>query len=183
MNITLIRAASLACSFITLATPSRATVLVGADLGELAHDAVAIARGRVASVDAQWTDGRRSIETIVTLDVDTYLKGSLGSSVQFRVPGGVLGRYRSIVVGAPAFEVNERVVVFLGARGPMVPYVVGFSQGVYRVVADSSGWKVTPPAMLPVAAPVKIVRGDPSRGPMPLAEFEQRVRQLAGGAR
>jgi hypothetical protein len=86
-------------------------------------------------------------------------------------------------VGAPAFEVNERVVVFLGARGPIVPYVIGFSQGVYRVVADSAGWKVTPPAMLPVATPVKIVRGDPSRGPMPLAEFEQRVRQLAGGAR
>src|SRR4051812_26819449 len=127
MRISVTRFAFLVCSFVALSVHARATVLIGADLGELAHDAIAIARGRVVAVDAQWTDGRRSIETIVTLDVETYLKGSLGPSVQFRVPGGVLGRYRSIVVGAPAFEVNERVVVFLGARGPVVPYVVGFS--------------------------------------------------------
>jgi hypothetical protein len=165
-------------------TPAaRATVLIGADVGELAHDAIAIARGRVAAVDAQWTDGRRSIETIVTLDVDTYLKGSLGPSVQFRVPGGTLGRYRSIVVGAPAFEVNEQVVVFLGARGPVVPYVLGFSQGVYRVVAESSGWVVTPPAMLPAAGRTTIVRGDRSRARLPLGEFEQRVRALAGATK
>src|SRR5262245_8105054 len=165
---------------LTFPALARATVLIGADLGELAHDAVAIARGRVVAVDAQGTAGRRSIETIVTLDVETYLKGSLGASVQFRVPGGVLGRYRSIVVGAPAFEVNERVVVFLGARGPVVPYVVGFSQGVYRVVAEASGWVVTPPALLPVAGRTTIVRGDRSRGRLPLGEFEQRVRALAG---
>jgi len=168
---------------VALSSRADATVLVGADLGELAHDAVAIARGRVVAVDPQWTDGRQSIETIVTLDVETYLKGSLGSSVQFRVPGGVLGRYRSVVVGAPTFEVNDRVVVFLGARGPMVPYVVGFSQGVYRVVPGSSGWVVTPPAMLPVAVRTKVVRGDTTRRPLPLGDFEQRVRALAGAAR
>jgi hypothetical protein len=168
---------------VALSAHPRATVLVGADLGELAHDAMAIARGRVVAVDAQWTDGRRSIETIVTLDVDAYLKGSLGPSVQFRVPGGMLGRYRSIVVGAPTFEVNERVVVFLGARGPAVPHVLGFSQGVYRVVAESSGWVVTPPAVLPVAGRTTIVRGDRARGRLPLGEFEQRVRVLAGATK
>src|SRR5262249_30578964 len=89
---------------VALSTQARATVLVGADLGRLAHDAVAIVRGRVVAVAARWTDGRRSIETIVTMDVETYLKGSLGPSVQFRIPGGVLGRYSSIVVGAPTFE-------------------------------------------------------------------------------
>jgi hypothetical protein len=183
MKITFVCFGFLVAVLLACSAPARATVLIGADLGELAHDAIAIARGRVVAVDAQWTGGRRSIETIVTLDVETYLKGSLGSSVQFRVPGGVLGRYRSIVVGAPAFDVNERVVVFLGARGPVVPYVVGFSQGVYRVTPASSGWVVTPPAMLPVATPTKIVRGDQSRRPMALGEFEQRVRELAGGPR
>ena len=45
-----------------------------------------------------------------------------------------MGRYRSIFVGAPEFAVDQRVVVFLGARGPSVPYVLGLSQGVYRIV-------------------------------------------------
>src|SRR4051812_7535198 len=127
-----------------------ATIVVPADLGELARDARAIVVGRVAAVDGRWTDDRRTIETIVTLDVDTYLKGSFGSTLQFRVPGGVLGRYRNIVVGAPEFVSNQHVVVFLGARGPMIPYIVGFNQGVYRVVRDADGgWVVTPPAPLP----------------------------------
>jgi len=171
---------------LTFAAPARATVLIGVDLGELARDAQAIARGRVVAVDAQWTPDRRTIETLVTLEVESYLKGALGGTVQFRVPGGSLGRFRSIVVGAPEFAVDDRVVVFLGARGPSVPYVLGFSQGVFRVVrsGDGSTWLVTPPAILPsVAGTVAIVRGDPSRRPLPLTDFEQRVRALAGSAR
>jgi hypothetical protein len=169
-----------------LAAPVRATVVVAADLGELAREARAIVRGRVQSVDGRWTDDRRTIETIVTLEVASYLKGALGPTVQFRVPGGDLGRYRSIVVGAPLFAVNEEVVVFLGASGPAVPYILGFNQGVYRVVraADNSGPVVTPPALLPsVAGTTPVVRGDPSRRPLPLAGFEERVRALAGGSK
>jgi hypothetical protein len=172
---------------LVLAVPSRATTLIAADLGELSHDARAIVRGRVAAVDSQWTEDRGTIETIVTLEVESYLKGALGPALRFRVPGGDLGRFRSIVVGAPVFAVDQRVVVFLGARGPSVPYVLGLSQGVFRVVRapDNAGWVVTPPAILPAvdggvtAGP--IVRGDPSRRALPLAEFEQRVRALAGG--
>ncbi len=173
-------------ALIVIAPSAHATTLVPADLGELSHDAIAIARGRVVSVDARWTDDRRAIETLVTIDVAGYLKGDLGSTLQFRVPGGQLGRLRSIVVGAPEFTEDEQVVVFLGARGPSIPHLVGFSQGVYRIVraADNSGWMVTPPAMWPsVTGTRAIVRGDPLRTPVALVDFEQRVRALAGGAR
>src|SRR6476659_3016069 len=131
------------------AAPGRATTIVPADLGELSRDAVAIARGRVADVRSQWTEDRGTVETIVTLEVESYLKGTLGAFVRFRVPGGELGRYRTIVVGAPDF--------------------VGFNQGVFRVIraADDSGGVVTPPlgAAGPVA--VRIVRGDAARRPLP----------------
>jgi hypothetical protein len=163
-----------------------ATVVVGTDLAQLSRAATAIARGRVADVQGRWTEDRRTIETIVTLDVDGYLKGALGPTLQFRVPGGQLGRFRSIVVGAPEFAVDDRLVVFLGATGPMVPYILGLNQGVYRIVAApaGNGWQVTPPPLIPTAAPATpIVRGDVQRKPLALAEFEQRVRTLAGGGR
>src|ERR1700709_1968290 len=147
------------------AMSARATILIPADLGELSRDALAIAAGRVAGLDAQWTDDHRTIETIVTLEVDSYLKGRLGATLRFRVPGGELGRFRSVVVGAPAFAVDQRVVVFLGARGPSVPFVLGMSQGVFRLSrsADNSGWLVTTPVIMPAAAgaSTRIVRGDP----------------------
>ena len=164
------------CMLVALAVPSRATTIIPADLGELSRDARAIARGRVAAVDSQWTEDRGTIETMVTLEVESYLKGALGPMLRFRVPGGELGRFRSIVV-------------FLGARGPSVPYVLGLSQGVFRIVRalDNSGWLVTPPAILPAGAGTvaagPIVRGDPSRRALPLADFEQRVLALAGGPR
>jgi hypothetical protein len=171
---------------LTLASTARATVVIPADLAELSRDAIAIVRGRVARVDAQFTEDRGAIETIVTLEVESYLKGALGQIVRFRVPGGELGRFRSIVVGAPEFAVDQHVVVFLGAFGPSVPHIVGFNQGVFRVVrgADNSGWVVAPPANLPVVgASARIVRGDSSRRALPLGDFEQKVRTLAGGAR
>ena len=172
---------------VMLAVPARATVLIPADLGELSRDALAIARGRVAALDAQWTEDRGTIETIVTLEVESYLKGSLGPTLHFRVPGGELGRFRSVVVGAPAFAVDQHVVVFLGARGPSVPYVLGMSQGVFRVsrAADNSGWLVTSPVMLPATsgATTRVVRGDPSRRAQALGDFEQTVRALAGGSK
>ena len=176
----------LLCGLIaTLSVPARATVLIPADLGELSRDAIAIARGRVAALDTQWTEDRGTIETIVTLEVESYLKGALGSTLRFKVPGGELGRFRSVVVGAPEFAVDQRVVVFLGARGPSVPYVLGFNQGVYRVSRAASGWMVTSPVLMPAVSggAVRVVRGDPARRAQPLGDFEQAVRSLAGGAK
>jgi hypothetical protein len=178
--------ATLLVALAALSDPLGATVVVPADIGELARDARVIVRGRVVAVDGRWTEDRRTIETLVTIEAASYLKGALGPTLQFRVPGGDLGRYRSIVVGAPLFAVDEQVVVFLGANGPAVPYIVGFNQGVYRIArsADNSGWLVTPPALLPSAGgTTPVVRGDPSRRPLPLVDFEQRVRALAGGAK
>jgi hypothetical protein len=164
---------------------AHATTLVPADLGELTRDAQAIARGRVAAVESRWTADHRAIETLVTLEVDTYLKGSFGSSLQFVIPGGVLGRYRSVFVGAPQFAEDQHVVVFLAANGPALPHLVGFSQGVYRVLwsQDTSAWIVTPTPALPAAATTPIVRGDPARAAMLLATFEQRVRALSSAPR
>jgi hypothetical protein len=171
----------LCCAFACASAPASASVVIPMNLGELSREALTIARGRVVALDARWTDDHRRVETVVTLEAEAYLKGAFGPVVQFRVPGGRLGRYRSILVGAPEFVLGQRVVVFLAARGPAVPFLLGLGQGVFRIVPGAGGWIVTPPAILPTAGgPVGIVRGDPARRPLPLADFERQVRVLAG---
>ena len=164
---------------VTLTGRAEGTVLVSADLSELARDARAIARGRVVAVEARWTEGRRTIETLVTLETESYLKGGLGETVQFRVPGGVLGRFRNVVVGAPHFTAGERIIVFLGARGPSVPFILGLNQGLYRLATTAAGDIVTPPPLVPGTTPA--ARGSQRLRPATLAQFEADVRRLARG--
>ena len=78
-----------------------AMVYVPMTFKALVTEARVIVVGRVAGTDAQWTDGRRSIETLVTIDVEQYLKGDMGRSVTIRVPGGQVGPYLSLMPGAP----------------------------------------------------------------------------------
>ncbi|MBM3770118.1 MAG: hypothetical protein FJW27_02305 [Acidimicrobiia bacterium] len=163
-----------------LLTPAaHATVLVPVDLRELSREAGAIVRGRVVSVASHWTDDRRGVETRGTLDVESSLKGSLGEAVTFRVPGGRVRRVRSIVVGAPQFALDERVIVFLGHRGPSVPHVIGLGQGVYRIRAEGPIERVTPVALVGTATPQRLVRGDSARRPWSLEAFEREVQALA----
>ena len=112
------------------ALPAAAAVLVPAGLAELSREAGAIVHGRVVGVEGVWTAGRRGIETVVTLPVTTALKGQPGGEVRLRVPGGELGRYRSVMVGAPVFREGDEVIVFLGGRAPALPNLLGLGQGV-----------------------------------------------------
>ncbi len=70
---TMSKLAAVCLCLLASAAAAHATVLVPADLGELSRDARAIARGRVARVEPRWTEDHRTIETIVSLEVDTYL--------------------------------------------------------------------------------------------------------------
>lgn len=172
-----------------VAPMAEATVLIPMALGELSRDAGAIVRGRIVAVESRWTEDRRGVETRVTLEVESALKGSFGETVTFRVPGGRVGRVRSLVIGAPQFTLEERVIVFLGHRGPSVPHLLGLGQGVFRVTVVGQAQQVTPVALIGTATPQRLVRGDPARRPRSLEAFEQQVHALAhssapaGGAR
>ena len=161
-----------------------ATVLLPADLGELARGSQAIVHGRVTGVRAEWVAGHRRIDSFVTVDAVEYFKGDFGRAVTFRVPGGQIGRFRAVTMGAPVFLEGDEVVLFLGARGPSVPYVLGLSQGVFRVVAEPGSGRrlVTPPAVVAGAEPAVVRRGDGGRRPIDLASFGDTVRGLAAGA-
>lgn len=167
-----------------MAGTANATVYVAADLAELVTRARSIVHGHVVAADAQWAPGRRAVETIVTVAVDEHLKGRLGETVTVRVPGGQMGPYRTIMVGAPTFREGDEVVLFLATRGPAIPHLVGLGQGVFRVRRDAATGAATvtsswPAAPAGSATPVRITRGDPARRPTPLREFSARVRALA----
>jgi hypothetical protein len=163
-----------------------ATVIMPASLGDLVTGARAIVHGQVVAIEPRWADGRRQIETLVTVRAEEYLKGNLGSEVTFKVPGGQMGPYRRVVVGAPIFREGEEVVVFLNAQGPAVPWISGLNQGVFRVAQNAAGVKVVIPGVsLTAGENAPVVRGWSLRERPGLRAFSEQVRVLAreGGAR
>ncbi len=178
--------ASLVAVALLVPAAVHATVVIPVDLKTLAARAEAIAHGRVIDVRSEWAQAGRQVQTIVTIEVSNYLKGNLGAQVVFRVPGGQIGPYRSVRVGAPVFRSGDEVVVFLAANGPAFPHIVGFHQGVFRVVADpSTGRRLVASPILtgPARTSKPIVRGDPARKPVALETFENQVRALVEQAR
>jgi hypothetical protein len=159
---------------------ARATVLLPAEFREIVGDSQIIAYGRVVDASAELSDDRKRIETIVTFEVETYLKGGPGETITFRVPGGQVGRYRSITVGAPVFENGTEAVLFLRKPDNGLPYVFGLNQGMFRVQRDSRTHRrlVIPPLVARSDTPERVVRGAASRQPMPLEAFGAQVRSI-----
>jgi hypothetical protein len=159
----------------------RATVLIPIEFRELVTISSVIVHGRVTDVRGEWTDGRRGVETLVTVDASEYLKGHLGGTFTIHVPGGQLGRYRTVFVGAPEFRAGDEVVLFLRASR-----IVGLSQGAFRVVPDFQSGRptvVSPIVMsLDPGGPEAVVRGDSRRKPVALDAFRDVVRQVLAGA-
>lgn len=170
-------------------TPSlSATVLLPADFRQIVDGSQIIVYGRVTDVRPEWTDGRRRIESVVTVAASDFYKGPPSRTVTVRVPGGQVGRYRSVMVGAPEFKAGDEVVLFLKAQGPAVPRIFGLNQGVFRVRVDARSGRrlVTVPILSPRGATPEIVqRGAAHRRPLPLAQFASQVRTVVqqGGVR
>jgi hypothetical protein len=171
-----------AAALVALSAAVHATVIVPIEFRELVNTAPVIVFGKVVEVRSDWVDGRRSVETFVTVEAGEYLKGNLGEKVTLRVPGGQIGRYRTVFVGAPEFREGDEVVLFLKHAGPAYPYIVGLSQGAFRVMTEPGTgrrWVTTPIVMGTGGdAPERVVRGDVARRPLPMERFRDSVRDV-----
>jgi hypothetical protein len=167
----------------------RATVLLPAEFREIVAGSQIIVYGRVVAVRPEWSSDRSRIDTVVTVTVGSYLKGGPGDTVTFRVPGGQIGRYRNVMVGAPQFRPGEEAILFLSAAGPSIAHVFGLSQGVFRVRMEGRSGRriVVPPVLIAQSEdPQTVTRGDASRRQLSLDDFAATVRTAmaqSGGAR
>lgn len=168
-----------------LAAPARmtATVFLPADFTTVVTGSEVIVHGRVIDVTARLVGPRRTIESLVTLEVIDGIKGVSTQAVTFRVPNGQVGRYRRILVGAPEFVEGDEAFVFLHGRAPAIPSLFGLSQGIYRVARSGGRTVVAPPVMARGGAAERVVRGDPARTPIDATLFAREVRAVLGRAR
>jgi hypothetical protein len=167
---------------VLVSTMASATVIVPAELKEIVAGSNVIAYARVVDIRAEWAEGRRWVDTVVTAEVVSYLKGGPAETITFKVPGGKLGRYRSVFVGAPIFTRGDEAVLFLKPNSGDLPDVFGVNQGVFRVRVDSrTGQRiVVPPPIMAMGSPETaqpLTRGAIDRKPLPFAEFGERVRE------
>jgi hypothetical protein len=172
---------ALALIALACAGAARATTLRAMDLAELALEASLIVHGRVVDVHPEWVRGGRQIDSVVTVEVETPLKGEPGQRFAFVSPGGQLGDYRSVVPGAPEFAVGAEVVLFLGSPGAAgLPSLVGMGQGALPVSSDESGRKrVRAPLLVPGMAEAHV----PVRISLTLAELAEQLARIHASAR
>jgi hypothetical protein len=174
------------------ATPVlHATVILPAEFREIVAGSDVIAHVRIDDVRPEWAEGRRRIDSVVTARIVSSFKGDAAETVSFKVPGGELGRYRSITVGAPSFRAGDEAVLFLTSSTGAPLQVFGLNQGVFRVRLDPvSGRRIVVSPILMSdgsSTPQRVVRGTGTRRSLPLDAFGAQLRttlaQLRGGAR
>jgi len=167
---------ALACAGAAMATTLRAM-----DLAELALEASLIVHGRVVDVHPEWVRGGRQIDSVVTVEVETPLKGEPPHRLAFVAPGGRIGDYRSVVPGAPEFALGADVVLFLGSPGAAgLPSLVGMGQGALPVSSDEAGRKrVRVPLLVPGMAEAHV----PVRISLTLAELAEQLARIHASAR
>jgi hypothetical protein len=112
------------------------TTLQKLTLQELRTHAATVIVGRVAEIRYQTINGR--IWTLVELQVEQALKGTVSGRIHFRIPGGmqsVNGRpLVTRVDGVPQIQLRDRGVFFLEHNPPAFADLVGWNQGFYRLI-------------------------------------------------
>lgn len=166
-----------------LSRQGRATTVVAQSFESICHAADMVFVGTVNRIESRWAAPEQgTIETVVTFSDLLPLFGVDGNEVELTFAGGAVDGMREEIAGVPQFEVGDRVVVF-ARHGHLVSPIVGFHQGLFRVVAGDKGPVVLNEERLPVIA----VEGPSlrlgstaqgARSAMPLDAFLGRVREI-----
>jgi hypothetical protein len=116
---------------VLIAIVAQATTLVRLTFPELVKNSSAIAHVRCLGSQAVFENGE--IWTDTSLEVLESNKGNLPAIVVVRQPGGKLAHLESRVDGTPQFRVGEELYLFLEGQPGGRFFLVGWSQGTFRV--------------------------------------------------
>ncbi len=99
--------------FLTLGQAMSLTI-AQTSLQEITTESTIIVHGNIAAIDCQWKDDNHDfIYTFLTVEVDEYLKGNADSELTVRQLGGQIGEIGHHLAGAPIYEEDDEVVLFL----------------------------------------------------------------------
>lgn len=111
-------------------------------LQELAVESELIVTGRIVSVEYVWEDEtHRAINTLLTVEVDQYVKGAGNASVVVRQLGGHIGEFGDEIPGVPAFAPGEEVVLFL-VKFKGEYWIHSMALGAFRVSTEDAGQSI-----------------------------------------
>jgi hypothetical protein len=120
---------------VLIAIVAQATTLVRLTFPELVKNSSAIAH--VRCLGSQAVSERGEIWTNTSLQVLDSNKGNLPSVVTVRQPGGKLAHLESRVDGTPQFHPGEELYLFLVSEPGGRFFLVGWSQGTFRIRRNS----------------------------------------------
>ena len=123
---------------ILAALPAQGTILVYQTLEELASSSSEVALGRVLAVECLASRESKSVYTVVTLEVEETLKGSVQKGQQIRIQffGGERDGLAVRYTGMPVFRVGEEAVVFAKWKEADLYSLVGLSQGKVEITRE-----------------------------------------------
>jgi hypothetical protein len=113
-------------------------LVVRLSVEELTTEADQIVVGRVVALTSHLTAAGTSIETDVTIAVESALKGPGSQQLVVTVPGGQVGDLQQWEGGVPNFLAGERVLLFLSESPTFGVGLAELWQGKYSLVGDQA---------------------------------------------
>lgn len=122
-------------------TSAQATTVIEKDFDALATEADGVVEGTVIDIQSHY-DTNSEIYTFVTLnDLDIIYGQYEDQEITIRLKGGEIEGDRLEISGSPQFQEGERFLIFMEGNGEYIVPIVGWTQGLFRVVQDKSNGK------------------------------------------
>lgn len=128
-----------------MSNPILATVLEKKSFEDLALEAEMITISRVVKVESHPTRDNQYAYTYVEVGDLELLKGNYSQpTITLRMDGGPLGDGTALIIpGIPSFQPGEKVVLFVKGNGLSICPLVGWEQGLLRVVEEKRSGQET----------------------------------------
>lgn len=158
--------------------PAGASTFLAMSQDELVHQSDAVVVGKVLEVESFRDESGRVIVSEAMIEVEETVVGTAPSIAVVRTLGGTVDGYTVVAHGFPAFEPEDRVVVFLEEQQDGSSRVVGYRLGQYKVITNRHGVDIAVPTLEPgVRLLTATGEAAPRPRPVPLDTLRSQLRQ------